>query len=90
MGSVVHVEPVNDLIAHEDSDGCPCLPVVEPVPCEDGSMGWLIVHNSWDGRENHETDRPAKGRAARAWLVVQRVRRVARVARRLLHGRPPA
>jgi hypothetical protein len=48
--TVIHCEPVNDLLAHEDDD-CPCLPVVKPVPRQDGSMGWLVVHNAWDGRE---------------------------------------
>lgn len=48
--STVHVEPVNDLLAHEDED-CPCLPVTEPVKDDDGSMGWLVIHNAWDGRQ---------------------------------------
>ena len=48
--SIVHVEPVADLLAHEDGDDCACLPYVEPVPRDDGSMGWLVTHNAWDGR----------------------------------------
>lgn len=48
--SVIHVEPVNDLIAHEDSDECPCGPSVEFV--EFG--GVVIAHNSLDGRERFE------------------------------------
>ena len=53
--SVWHVEPVNDLIAHEDND-CVCGPTVEPVPRDDGSIGWLYTHHSLDGRELKETE----------------------------------
>lgn len=49
----VHVLPVNDLIEHELED-CPCGPQLEPVFDADGSCGWLISHQSLDGRENHE------------------------------------
>ena len=51
--SNVHVEPINDLIEHLDED-CPCGPETEPVPREDGSIGWLIIHHSLDGRELNE------------------------------------
>jgi hypothetical protein len=55
MGQIVHVWPDGDLIEHEiEGDDCPCGPQIEPVPCDDGSMGWLIVHNSLDGREARE------------------------------------
>jgi len=55
--STVHVVPVNDLIDH-DSDGgdCPCGPTTEPVPSDDGPMGWLVVHHSLDGREQREVE----------------------------------
>jgi hypothetical protein len=47
-----HVYPVDDLLAHDlDGDDCACLPVTEPVERDDGSMGWLVIHNAWDGRE---------------------------------------
>lgn len=47
----VHTYPVNDLLDHDtDTDGCPCLPTTEPVVRDDGSMGWLVTHNAWDGR----------------------------------------
>lgn len=49
----VHVLPVDDLIDHVDED-CPCGPTVDPVKRDDGSYGWVIVHHSLDGRENHE------------------------------------
>lgn len=52
-----HVYPQNDLIAHEtDGDDCACGPRTEPTPRDDGSMGWVIVHNSLDGRELTETE----------------------------------
>ncbi len=54
MSNVVHVEPVGDLIEHEDSDECPCGPSVEHVARADGSSGWLVVHHSLDGREGRE------------------------------------
>jgi hypothetical protein len=52
---IVHTYPSNDLIEHEvEGDDCPCGPTVEPVPREDGSFGWHILHHSLDGREAHE------------------------------------
>ena len=55
---VLHVSPVADGIVHDlatsDAD-CICGPTVEPVPGADGSMGWLIVHHSLDGREHADT-----------------------------------
>ena len=48
-----HVTPINDLIQHTDDD-CACGPRIEPVPRDDGSCGWLIVHHSLDGREATE------------------------------------
>lgn len=52
----VHVTPINDLIEHEwDDDGdCPCGPEVQPVEREDGSIGWLYLHNALDGRDLEE------------------------------------
>jgi hypothetical protein len=47
----VHVVPVGDLVKHEDYDGCVCGPTAEPVVRDDGSMGWVYVHHSLDGRE---------------------------------------
>lgn len=51
-----HVIPQNDLIEHDTStiDGCICGPTCELVDRSDGSFGWLVVHNSLDGREQHE------------------------------------
>jgi len=49
----VHVLPLEDVIEHTDST-CVCGTLTEPVPRDDGSMGWLITHYSLDGREAHE------------------------------------
>lgn len=56
--STVHVEPIDDLIEH-DTSGTPCVcgPQERPVKADDGSVGWVIVHNSLDGRERYEEDR---------------------------------
>lgn len=52
MGDTVHVYPVNDLIEHDtETDDCLCGPNSEAVPDDDGGFGWVIVHNSLDGRE---------------------------------------
>lgn len=47
----IHVEPINDLIEHEDSEDCLCGPDIECVPNPNGPDGWLITHHSLDGRE---------------------------------------
>jgi len=53
--TTVHVTPINDLIDHREiSDECVCGPTTEPVPGDDGSMGWLVTHHSLDGRELRE------------------------------------
>lgn len=50
----VHVVPRADAVDHEHTDDCVCIPTVEPVPRDDGTIGWLTVHHSLDGREAHE------------------------------------
>lgn len=51
----VHVYPINDVVIHDlVGTDCICGPETEPVPRDDGSMGWLITHHSLDGREKHE------------------------------------
>lgn len=51
----VHCYPLNDLVEHDTSGGdCICGPDTEPVPRDDGSIGWLITHHSLDGRERYE------------------------------------
>jgi len=53
---LLHVHPVADLIEHEITDSCPCGPQARPVKRDDGSVGWLLVHSSLDGREAGEGD----------------------------------
>ncbi len=51
-----HVYPVNDLTEHDtDTDNCVCIPEQRAVKRDDGSMGWIAVHHSLDGRELRET-----------------------------------
>ena len=51
----LHVVPINDLIEHDDiSDECVCGPRTEIVQPEGKPDGWVIVHNSLDGREKDE------------------------------------
>lgn len=52
----VHVIPDNDAVHHTEH-ACPCGPSDEPVKRDDGSVGWLTVHHSLDGREASEADR---------------------------------
>lgn len=56
--TTMHVEPINDLIQH-DTSGKPC--VCGPQEClvkpDDGSVNWVVVHNSLDGRELNDPDR---------------------------------
>jgi hypothetical protein len=57
MSDTIHVLPMNDLIEHEDvGDGCPCGPASRPIKRDDGSVGWVVTHNSLDGRELHEQE----------------------------------
>jgi len=48
-----HVLPIDDLFEHSEED-CLCGPEIEPVKRDDGSIGWVITHNSLDGREKDE------------------------------------
>lgn len=48
-----HVLPIEDERSHLPED-CSCNPRTEVVPRDDGSYGWLVVHNSFDGREKYE------------------------------------
>lgn len=42
--------PVNDIKSHIEDTTCDCHPKLEEA---DG--GYIIIHNSWDSRENDET-----------------------------------
>jgi hypothetical protein len=57
----VHVHPVDDLIDHILTDECPCGPERRPVKRDDGSVGWLTVHHSLDGREATEQEETGRG-----------------------------
>ena len=59
----IHVLPVNDLREHVESEDCWCHPRIERV----GDDGWLVVHNSADGRELVE---PAWGELMGGFLEV--------------------
>ncbi len=50
------VHPLGDLIEHDvdGEDRCVCGPTVEPAKRPDGSVGWVYVHHSLDGRERSE------------------------------------
>lgn len=51
---VLHIRPLGDPIGHDTSTGGPdCArgPEARPEKREAGSVGWLIVHHSLDGRE---------------------------------------
>jgi hypothetical protein len=50
----LHVVPLNDLIKHDTVGDCPCGPQPQSVKRDDGSIGWLQVHHSLDGREATE------------------------------------
>ena len=55
MTVTLHVTPTADLVGHDTSTAepdCVCRPEVRPASQEDGSMGWLLVHHSLDGREH--------------------------------------
>lgn len=53
--TTVHTFPLGDLIDHDiEGDDCVCGPTTEPVPSEDGTVGWHVVHHSLDGREAGE------------------------------------
>jgi len=57
-GNEAHVIPVADLIGHEASEECACVPQARLVTLADGSDGWLLVHHSLDGREASEGQEP--------------------------------
>jgi hypothetical protein len=53
----IHVVPLADLIAHEESEDCVCRPELRLVTNDDLSDGcWVITHHSLDGRELNEPD----------------------------------
>ena len=63
--TTLHVLPVDDLIDHTDSEDCICGPTINPLQQDDGTIDWLVVHHSLDGRENHEPEEPRRDWGAR-------------------------
>lgn len=56
-----HVVPLDDVIVHDFGPACPCGPTPRPEARPDGTYGWVVVHHSLDGREQHEPDYGAAG-----------------------------
>lgn len=54
--SDLHVMPAHDSVGHEASDDCACGPTQDPVKRPDGSIGWVAIHHSLDGRETKGED----------------------------------
>lgn len=54
----LHVTPVHDLIEHDTGvdDDCACGPTEQPLKREDGSVSWVAVHHSLDGRERAQAE----------------------------------
>lgn len=51
-----HVVPLGDLVTHAGDEDCVCGPRIDPVERDDGSIAWVVVHHSLDGREAYEVD----------------------------------
>jgi hypothetical protein len=52
---LLHVAPISDQVDHDTSTteaDCVCGPEARPIAHHDGSVGWLLVHHSLDGREH--------------------------------------
>lgn len=50
----LHVVPVGDTVEHVTTNDCPCRPTDQSVAEDDGSVGWVVVHHSLDGRERSD------------------------------------
>jgi hypothetical protein len=53
---VLHVVPLGDAVEHTSDDDCVCGPTAKLITHDDGSIGWLMIHHSLDGRELTEDD----------------------------------
>lgn len=56
---VLHVVPVGDAVQHTSDDDCVCGPTAKAIKAEDGSIQWLMIHHSLDGREINDSDQGA-------------------------------
>lgn len=54
QNGAVHVRPINDAIAHWESEDCPCGSSVEHIERDGGGDAWMYIHHSLDGREASE------------------------------------
>ncbi len=55
-----HVYPVNDWLEHSTNGlACQCNPKLERTENDDG---WIVIHNSFDGREYKEKDNEKFGK----------------------------
>jgi hypothetical protein len=60
-----HVVPMMDAAFHIADRYCPCLPSRRWESGEGFNLGgWLVTHNSYDGREAHEEGHDVDGREA--------------------------
>lgn len=50
----VHVHPNFDVVSHDLTPECVCLPNAECVTTTSGGDNWLYIHHSLDGREADE------------------------------------
>lgn len=53
MTDTIHVIPVQDTVEHEPADDCICGPATQLVECDDGAIGWMMLHHPLGGREHH-------------------------------------
>lgn len=51
MSEIVHVLTVNDIAEHVQANTCWCVPTIKY--CDVGE-GFIVIHNSLDGRELRE------------------------------------
>ncbi|WP_199841290.1 hypothetical protein [Streptomyces scabiei] len=53
----LHVVPLGDAVEHVSDHDCLCGPTAKPIKTDDGSIQWLMIHHSLDGREIDEVGR---------------------------------
>jgi hypothetical protein len=54
----LHVTPIGDAFEHDTSADteCACGPTEQPLEHDDGSIGWIAIHHSLDGRERPRSE----------------------------------
>jgi len=62
MNKTIHTYPRMDIKEHAtEGDECWCRPETKEVFHSNGVLaGWIVVHNSSDGREQYETGQRSK------------------------------